>query len=145
MSRRYRDDPSLPMNPQQALAPSEPERPVGAIVTEIWDNTQWLVRNELALALSQLKKETHQAKSDLTRVSGAGAMMYTGLLSIVVAAVLLLSKAVELWLSALIVGLAVATVGYFLLPRAHHRKESPASDARRDAESAAYKIKEAST
>jgi hypothetical protein len=101
------------------------ERPMGEIVSELWENTETLVRNEIALAMTEIEQRTQKAKTDLTRVTASGVALYTGFLAIVVAAVLLLDKAIDLWASALLVGLVLCAAGYFLLPRGRsHSRET---------------------
>jgi hypothetical protein len=104
------------------LAPREPsatssERPIGAIVTELYENTEMLIRNELSLGLKELEHKSQEMKTQATRITAGGALLYTGLMTLVVAATVLLWKVLDLWLAAAIVGVALCVCGYLAMPK----------------------------
>jgi hypothetical protein len=142
MRRPYASD-GGPLAPQSQAAmrrshyTQQLERPMGEIVTELWENTEVLVRNEIALAMSEVDQRTQKAKTDITRITASGVAMYTGFVSVVVAAVLMLDKVMELWAAALLVGLVLVAAGYFVLP---HRKPRDATP--REQRSSSYALKE---
>jgi hypothetical protein len=96
-------------------------RPLGEIVADLWDNTQLLVQKEIALGLAEVDTRVDKIKGDLTRVTIGGAVLYAGILSLVAALVLALSKAMDAWLAALITGVVVAATGFGLLWRGKER------------------------
>lgn len=93
------------------------ERKAREIVAELWENTEKLVRQELELASAELDEKVDRLKADLVLAAVGGAVAYAGLLGMVAALVLLLSKAIAAWLAALLVGVAIAAIGYALLQR----------------------------
>jgi len=96
----------------------EHDRPLKDLFVELWENTEHLVRQELKLAGAELDVKIKEVKKDLIAGALAGAFLVTALLTLVAALVLLLSEAIAPWLSALIVGGALAVAGYALLRRA---------------------------
>lgn len=93
------------------------ERPIGVVVSELWENTEKLVRAEMQLGLAEIDRRVSHIKKDVTLATAGGAVMYAGVLSLVAALVMLLSKALAPWLSALIVGAVVAGAGFVMLQR----------------------------
>jgi hypothetical protein len=104
------------------------ERTIGAIVTDLWEKTEVLVRQEMRLGIAEAEEKVDALKIDLegkveklklelaSRAIG-GAVAFAGLLTIVAAVVLLLAMAMPPWLAALLVGAAFAVGGGFLLKR----------------------------
>jgi hypothetical protein len=105
------------LKPLDTPAPGHAERPLNEIVVELWQNTEKLVRQELALASTELDSKLGRAKVELGAFALGGAVLYAGLLALVAAAILLLGHAVSLWLAALIVGAVVSGIGYGLVRR----------------------------
>lgn len=113
MTQQYANPP-----PQSMRAPARgEERPVGEIIGELWESTEKLVRQELELALAELDRKVDRIKTDVVMATVGGSVMYAGVLSVVAAVVLLLSKAVDPWLAAMIVGLVVSGIGFALIQR----------------------------
>jgi uncharacterized membrane protein YqjE len=92
-------------------------RSVISILTDLWEKTETLVRQEMKLASAELDQKLATAKRDLIALGIAGAALFAGFSSIVAAVILLLSEAMEPWLAAGLVGLVSAVVGYVLLQR----------------------------
>lgn len=94
------------------------ERSLGELFGDLSRETSTLVRQEVALARTELTQKATQAGKDVGFLAVGGAIAYAGLLA-VIAAVILLLVAIGLpaWLSALIVGAVVAGVGYALVRR----------------------------
>lgn len=113
------------------LVPYQRERPLGAVFSEIWENTQTLVRHEITLATGEFERRTQDAKTQMTRVTASGAVLHTGFLVLVVALVLALWEVMPLWLSAFIVGVVLLGAGYLLLPRGQARTEPPRKERAR--------------
>jgi len=110
---------------QQYLSRTDPmrdparaqERPIGEIVGELWENTEKLVRQELELALAELDRKVDRVKTDVAMATLGGSVLYAGVLALVAAVILLLSKAVDPWLAAMIVGVVVSGIGFALIQR----------------------------
>jgi hypothetical protein len=102
--------------PERPMEPERGERAMGDIVSELVENTQILVRNEIALGITQLERKTEEAKTKVARTAASGVAGYTGFVVLVVAAVAALNLALALWLSALIVGAVLVGAAYLVLP-----------------------------
>jgi len=74
-----------------------------------------LLRNEVALAKAELTESSTRAKAGVVALIGAVSTLLAGALALVAAIILALSKVIEPWLAALIVGLAITLVGVVLL------------------------------
>ena len=87
------------------------DRELGAIVADVWQNAETLMRQELELALSELDRRVDKLKVGLTTAAIGGAVLYAGILILLAAVVLGLSTVMAPWLSALIVGGIVTGIG----------------------------------
>jgi uncharacterized membrane protein YqjE len=89
------------------------ERSLGELFAELSRETSTLVRNEVALAKTELTEKAARVGRDAAMVAMGGALAHAGLLTIVAAIVLLLASAgLAPWLAAVIVGLGIAGAGY---------------------------------
>jgi hypothetical protein len=93
------------------------ERPVREIISELWENTEKLVRQELELALAELDRKVDRVKADVAMATVGGSVLYAGALAVVAGIILLLSKAIDPWLAAVIVGLVTSGIGFALVQR----------------------------
>lgn len=84
-----------------------------------------LVRNQVALAKAELAESSTRAKSGVVALIGAVSTLLAGSLTLVAAIILGLSKVIEPWLAALVVGAAITAVGFFLLHGARKRLVPP--------------------
>jgi hypothetical protein len=91
------------------------DRSLGQLFGELADEIGTLVRQEMALATTELGHTAGTVGRQIGFLALGGAVAYAGFLAVVAAAVLLLSLVVPLWLAALLVGLVVAGVGYALV------------------------------
>ena len=91
------------------------ERSLGELFAELARETSTLVRQEVALARTELTQKATQVGRDSGKIGIGGAIAYAGFLAIVAALILGLGQLLPLWLSALLVGLVVAGVGYAVL------------------------------
>jgi hypothetical protein len=91
------------------------ERPLGELVSELWDNSERLVRQEFQLALAELDDRVDNAKAGLKSAVTGGAVLYAGMLAIVAALILLLSEVMAPWLAAVLVGVVVMGIGFALI------------------------------
>jgi len=87
------------------------QRELGAIVADVWENAEKLVRQELELGLAELDRRVDKLKIGLTAAAIGGAVLYAGILVLLAAVVLGLSNVMAPWLAALIVGGIVTGVG----------------------------------
>jgi len=124
--------------PDSALRERAPaERPVGEIVTDLWHNTEKLVRQEMQLGLTEIdERVTHlkqevddrlaQLKRELILKAVGGVLLLGGYLAMVAALILVLAKAIDPWLSAFLVGAVLVGAGY-LFEHRFKSKDDPDS------------------
>jgi hypothetical protein len=101
-----------------ALGPTPPtpaERPLGELVSELWENSETLVRKEFELALAELDSRVEDAKVGLKNAAAGGAVLYAGMLAIVASLILLLAEIMAPWLAALLVGVFVMGIGFVVV------------------------------
>jgi len=84
-----------------------------------------LVRNEVALAKAELSESSMRAKAGVVALIGAVSTLLAGSLALVAAIVLGLSKVMEPWLAALVVGVVITAVGLLLLLGARKKLVPP--------------------
>ncbi len=94
------------------------DRSLGELFTELAQETSTLVRQEVNLAKTEMSQKASRAGKHAGILAAGGALAYAGLLAILAAVIVLLDNVMPLWLSALLVGLVVAVVGYLLIRRA---------------------------
>lgn len=94
------------------------EETLGALVTQLSQQTSELVRSELRLAQAEMAEKAKRAGIGIGMFGAAGLLAYFGIAVLIAGAVLALAEAVPGWLAALIVAVvlfavagAVATVG----------------------------------
>lgn len=130
----------------------EDERPIGEIVSNLWLNTETLIRQELQLGLAdaeqraqafkaELSKDVDVLKRELIIKAVGGVVALLGGMTLTAAAVLLLANELPAWLSALIVGVVISGAAAVMLMRTIRTPELP--DARELApKRAAQSVKE---
>ena len=94
------------------------ERSLGELFAELARETSTLVRQEVNLAKTEMSQKASRAGRHVGVMAAGGAVAYAGLLAIPAALIVLLNNVMPLWLSALLVGIVVAVVGYLLVRRA---------------------------
>jgi hypothetical protein len=94
------------------------ERSLGELFAELAQETSTLVRQEVTLAKTEMSQKASRAGRHVGVMAAGGAVAYAGLLAILAALIVLLNNVMPLWLSALLVGIVVAVVGYLLVRRA---------------------------
>jgi hypothetical protein len=104
------------------------EREVGAIVADMWENGEKLVRTEIALGLAELQVRADKLKKGLIEGALTGAVYNAGVLVLLASLVLGLSELMAPWLAALLVGLAVLGGAYALQKRAAQNTEQAVGD-----------------
>lgn len=92
------------------------DRSLGELFSELTQETRTLVRREVQLAKAEMSQKVSRVGKDVGFLAAGGAVAYAGLLAIVAAMIFVLAEiGLELWLSALLVGIVVAAIGYFLV------------------------------
>jgi hypothetical protein len=105
----------------RSAAPHSPPRPdasLGELFSNLTREMTALVRQEIALATTEVGRNVTQAGRSVGILAMGGLVAYGGLLAIIAAVIILLAHVIEWWLAALLVGLAVAGIGYLLVRRA---------------------------
>ena len=94
------------------------DRSLGELFADLAKESSVLVRQEVALAKSELTQKAGEVGKDIGFLAVGGLVLYAGLLAIIAAIIIVLgTMGVPWWLSALLVGLVVAATGYFLVQR----------------------------
>lgn len=91
------------------------EPSLGELFADLTREMTTLVRQEVALASTEMGQKASGVGRDLGFLALGGAVAYAGFLAVLAAVILVLGQIIAWWLSALIVGLIVAGVGYFLV------------------------------
>ena len=102
------------------------ERELGAIVADVWENAEKLVRQELELGLSELDRRVDKLKVGLLTATLGAAVLYAGVLLLLLAVVFGMSEAMPPWLAALIVGGVVTALGAVMSQRGGHKTSEAA-------------------
>jgi cbb3-type cytochrome oxidase subunit 3 len=103
------------------------ERPLGDVARDLTRDMSLLVRQEVELAKSEMAQKGRVAAPGLGMIGGAGfaGLMAAGALTAFL--ILALSIVLDEWLSALIVGVALAGAAYVLGKRGKERVEEAGS------------------
>ena len=96
---------------------SKDDRSLGELFSELAQDTSTLVRKEVQLAKTEMSQKASRVKKDVGFLAAGGVVAYAGLLAILAAIIVVLDTFLPLWLAALVVGLVVAAVGYFLIKK----------------------------
>ena len=94
---------------------SKNDRSLGELFSELAQDTSTLVRQEMTLAKTEMSQKASRLGKDVGFLAAGGAVAYAGLLAVLAGIIVLLGQVIPMWLSALLVGLVVAGVGYFLV------------------------------
>lgn len=94
-------------------------RSLGDLFGQLTGDLSLLMRQELRLAKAELAEKAVRARKDAVAVGTGGIVAYLGGLALMTAVILFLTQVVGIvaWLSALLVGLACAGIGYAMLNR----------------------------
>jgi hypothetical protein len=100
------------------MAQNNPDRSLGDLFADLSRDITTLVRQEINLARTELGQTASKVGRDIGFLAVGGLVIYAGFLGILAAIVIILGTVgLPWWLSALIVGLIVAVVGYLLVRR----------------------------
>jgi hypothetical protein len=96
---------------------SKDDRSLGELFSALAQDTSTLVRKEVQLAKTEMSQKASRVGKNVGFLAAGGAVAYAGLLAVIAGIIILLGQVIPMWLSALLVGLVVAGVGYFLVRR----------------------------
>jgi len=107
--------------------PAAQEPSVGELVKHLSEQVSVLVRDELKLAQLEMTRKGKQAGLGVGMFGGSGVAAFYAVGCLLACAILALSRVVEPWLAALIVGAALLVISAIaaLLGRARLRKATP--------------------
>ena len=91
------------------------DRSIGELFSELAQETTTLVRQEIQLAKTEMGQKASRVGKDVGFLAAGGAVAYAGLLAIVAGVIFLVALFIPLWLSAILVGIGVGAIGYFLV------------------------------
>jgi uncharacterized membrane protein YqjE len=106
-------------------APSDKESAAGLLSRLIGDASA-LVRNEVALAKTELTHAANNAKRGVAALAIASVIMLAGALSLIAALILALAQVIAPWAAALLVGVAFAIVGFIMFQAARSKLSATA-------------------
>jgi len=95
------------------------ERSIGELFADLSHELTTLVRQEINLATTEMSGKAGRVGRHLGTLAVGGAVAYAGFLALIAALIVGLVEltAIPWWVSALVVGLVVAVIGYFLVRR----------------------------
>ena len=93
------------------------EKTLGQLFGDLASETSELLRHEVRLAKTEMTEKAKVVGKDVGMMAAGGLVAYAGLLAVVAGIVVLLGSFIPMWLSALLVGLAVIGVGYVLFQK----------------------------
>jgi predicted phage tail protein len=103
---------------QQLVKEEKEERSLGDLFSELATETSTLVRQEVALAQTELTQKATSVGKNVGFLVVGGAVGYAALLAILAAAIIGLAYFVPAWAAALIVGVIVGIVAFLLVSSA---------------------------
>jgi hypothetical protein len=86
-----------------------------ALLRRLVDELTTLIRQEFALATAEISRSLRVMLTGAASLAVGGAVLFTGFLAMVAAAVLGLATVLAPWLAALVIGAAVALIGVVLV------------------------------
>lgn len=97
------------------------DRSIGALVSELTQETTTLLQQEIALAKTEMSEKVSQVSTGLVSLALGGLVLFAGILVLLDALVFGLSELMPTnltpWLPALIVGVIVTVIGAILLQK----------------------------
>ena len=99
------------------------ERPFGEVARDLTRDVSLLVRQEVELAKAEMTQKGRVAAPGLGMIGGAGVAGLMAAGALTAAAILVLATFLPEWLSALIVGVALACAAYLLAKQGKERVE----------------------
>lgn len=93
------------------------EATLGELFSELSQETSALFRQEVQLAKAEVTRKATRAGKEIAFIAAGGFVAYAGFLALIAAAIFGVAEFLPIWLSALLVGVIVAGVGYLLLQK----------------------------
>lgn len=93
------------------------DRSLGDLLGDLSSETSNLVRQEVALAKTELMEKATQVGRDVGFLAAGGLIAYAGLLAVLAAIIIALANVMPWWMAALVVGLTVIGIGYALVQK----------------------------
>jgi hypothetical protein len=109
--------PIEPNQRQEDRLPPGQDKSLGELFADLSRETATLVRQEVALAKTELSQKAVSVGKDVGFLVAGAAVAYAGFLALLACIIIALAHAVPWWLSALIVGVVVVGIGGFLVMR----------------------------
>jgi len=103
------------------------ERPLSEVAQDLTRDLSLLVRQEVELAKSEMAKKGRVAAPGLGMIGGAGVVGLVAAGALTAFLILVMSIVLDEWLSALIVGVALAGAAYVLAKQGKERVEEAGS------------------
>jgi uncharacterized membrane protein YqjE len=100
------------------------ERSLGELFTDLADETRTLMQQEVELAKLELSHKISHTEKSVTSLALGGSIAYAGLLAFIATAIIGLSYAIPVWLSALIVSVVVSSIGAALIVQGRNKLKS---------------------
>ena len=94
------------------------DRSIGDLFSELANETGTLIRQEVALATAEMTKKATDAGKNAASIAIGGFVGYAAFLVLLAAIVALLSYAIPVWLSALIVAIVVGAISAYMVASA---------------------------
>ena len=98
---------------------------MSGLLSRLLSDAAALLRNEVALAKTEVAKSVDSLKVGVAAVAVAGAVLLGAFLTLVASAVLALAHVLEPWLAAGIVGVALALFGFLMMQAAKRKLSQP--------------------
>ncbi len=93
------------------------DRSLGELFGMLADQTKTLVNQEVALVKAEASEKAKTAGKGVGFLAAGGFVAYAGLLAVIAGIILLVGQWVPMWVSALIIGIIVALIGYLLVQK----------------------------
>jgi hypothetical protein len=90
-------------------------RSLGELFSDLVQETRTLVQQEVRLAKTEMSEKASAVGRDVSSIVLGGAIAYAGLLAVMAAIIMGLSRVMSGWLAALIVGVIMAGVGLVVI------------------------------
>lgn len=101
--------------PGPAIADEREAQSAFGLLRRLTDELTTLLRQELALAGAEVSRSMRIMLGGAAALAAGGAVLFTGILAMLAAAVLGLATVLQPWLAALVIGAAVTVIGIVLV------------------------------
>jgi xanthine/uracil permease len=93
------------------------QRSLGELFSELSQEASTLFRQEVQLAKVEISQKASEASKEIAFIGAGGAIAYAGFLALIAAAIIGFAEFMPMWLSALLVGVIIAGIGYVLMQK----------------------------